>query len=79
MRSSLAAVLMGIGGICLCFGGVVFALAIFASRSDPDHKLATMSALGTASLVGGAVLFGLGFLLNRIGRGTRDGSLSTNR
>jgi hypothetical protein len=79
MRSSLAAALMGIGGICLCFGGVVFALAIFASRSDPDHKLATMSALGTASLVGGAVLFGLGFLLNRIGRDTRDGSLSTSR
>jgi hypothetical protein len=79
MRSSFAAVLMGIGGICLCFGGVVFALAIFASRSDPDHKLATMSALGTASLVGGAVLFGLGFLLNRIGRDTRDGSLSADR
>jgi hypothetical protein len=79
MRSSFAAVLMGIGGICLCFGGVVFALVIFASRSDPDHKLATMNALGAGSLVGGAVLFGLGFLLNRIGRGTRDGSLSTNR
>jgi len=79
MRSSLAAALMGIGGIFLAFAVVVFVLAILASRSDPEHKLATMSALAVASFVAGAVLFGLGFLLNRIGRSTRDGALSTNR
>jgi hypothetical protein len=79
MRSSFAAVLMGIGGILLSFGSVVFAIAIFASRNDPDHQMATIKALGGASLVGGAILFGLGFLLNRIGRDARDGSLSTNR
>jgi ABC-type transport system involved in multi-copper enzyme maturation permease subunit len=79
MRSSFAAALMGIGGIFIAFGSVVFVLAIFASRSDPEHKLATMSALAVSSLVAGAVLFGLGFLLNRIGRSTRDGALGTNR
>jgi hypothetical protein len=69
MRSSLAAAMMGIGGIFIAFSMVVFVITIFASRSpDPEHKLATMSALAVAALVGGAVLFGLGFLLNRFGR-----------
>ena len=66
MRSSLAAALMSIGGIFVAFAAVVFMLVILASRGDPEHKLATMSAV--AFLVAGAVLFGLGFLLNRIGR-----------
>ena len=79
MRSSLAAALMGIGGIFLCFAMVVFVLEIFASRSDADHKLATMSALAAATLVAGAILFGLGFLLNRFGRNSRNGALRANR
>jgi len=70
---------MGIGGIFLCFAMVVFVLEIFASRSDADHKLATMSALAVATLVAGAILFGLGFLLNRFGRSTRNGALGTSR
>jgi divalent metal cation (Fe/Co/Zn/Cd) transporter len=69
MRSSLAAAMMGIGGISVAFSIVVFVLMIFASRSpDPEHNLATMRTLGVACLVAGAVLFGLGFLLNRFGR-----------
>lgn len=79
MRSGFAAAMMGIGGIALCFAAVVFVLALFAGRSDPDHKLATMTTLAIVSLVGGAVLFGLGFLLNRIGRGARNDALSPNR
>lgn len=79
MRSGFAAAMMGIGGISLCFAAVVFVLALFASRSDPDHKLATMTALAVVSLVAGVVLFGLGFLLNRIGRGGRSDALSPNR
>ena len=79
MRSSFAAAMMGIGGIFIAFATVVFVLTILASRSDPEHKVATMSALALASLVAGAVLFGLGFLLNRFGRSTRDGALNTNR
>ena len=79
MRSGFAAAMMGIGGIGLCFGAVVFVLSLFAGRSDPDHKLATMTALAVTSLVIGGVLLGLGFLLNRIGRGARNDSLSPNR
>lgn len=76
---SFAAALMGIGGISITFAGVVLVLAIFASRSDPEHKLPTMTTLAVVCIVGGAVLFGLGFLLNRIGRGGRDGALTSNR
>lgn len=72
MRSSLAAALMSIGGIFVAFAAVVSVLVIFASRTGPERKLATMSALAFASLVAGAVLFGLGFLLNRIGRGGKQ-------
>jgi hypothetical protein len=68
MRSSFAAGLMGIGGIFLSFAVVVFVLEMFARGQDAGHNLAVMSSLGVASLVGGAVLFGLGFLLNRVGR-----------
>ncbi|MDQ6691034.1 MAG: hypothetical protein M3Z18_11045 [Gemmatimonadota bacterium] len=68
MRSSFAAAMMGIGGIFLAFGVVVFAIELFARRSDVGHQLATMSSVGVLSLVAGAVLFGLGVLLNRVGR-----------
>jgi drug/metabolite transporter (DMT)-like permease len=79
MRSSFAAALMGIGGIFLCFGTVVFILEFFARRNGAGHQLATMSSLGVIALVGGAVLFGLGYLLNRIGRGDRKGELVASR
>ena len=60
MRSSFAAALMGIGGIFLAFAVVVFVLEILASRSDSEHKLATMSALAVTSLMAGAILIILG-------------------
>jgi hypothetical protein len=68
MRSSFAAGLMGIGGIFLSYAAVVFVLEIFARGHHAGHNLVTMSSLGGASLVGGAILFALGFLLNRVGR-----------
>ncbi|HEV2018675.1 MAG TPA: hypothetical protein VGQ98_10260 [Gemmatimonadaceae bacterium] len=79
MRSGFAAAFMGIGGIFLCFSVVVFVIEIFARRSDAGHQLATMSALAVATFVGGVILFGLGYLLNRIGRSTRNGALTANR
>mgnify|MGYP001796580012 CR=1 FL=1 len=79
MRAGFASTVMGIGGIFLSFGCVVFVLMIFASRSDPEHKLPTMSALAVACVVAGAVMVGLGFVLSRFGRDNRDGSLSANR
>jgi hypothetical protein len=79
MRSGFAAAFMGIGGIFLCFSFVVFVIEIFARRSNAGHQLATMSALAVTTLVVGLIVFGVGYLLNRIGRGSRDGALTANR
>jgi hypothetical protein len=78
MRSGFAAALLGIGGIFLSFSVVVFVLELFARRSDPGHQLAAMSEVAAATFVGGAILFGLGYLLNRIGRNTRSGTVAAN-
>jgi uncharacterized membrane protein YcjF (UPF0283 family) len=79
MRSGFVAALMGIGGILLCFSVVVFVIELFARHGDVGHQLATMSALGVATFVAGVVLFGLGFLLNKIGRSSRGNGLTANR
>jgi predicted DNA repair protein MutK len=79
MRSGFAAALMGIGGIFLCFSVVVFVLETLARRSESGHQLATMSGLSVAAFLGGVILFGLGYLLNRIGRSTRNGALTADR
>ena len=60
--------LMGLGGILISFGAVVFVLELFASRADSGHGLREMTALATGVIVVGGVLLGLGFLLSRIGR-----------
>jgi hypothetical protein len=70
---------MGIGGIFLCFSVVVFVLGLLARHGDVGHQVATMNLLTVATLVMGVVLFGLGYLLNRVGRSTRNGSLSAER
>ena len=75
MRSGFAAAFMGIGGIFLCFSLVVFVIEIFARRSGAGHQLATMSALAAGALVVGLIVFGLGYLLNRIGRSSRNGAV----
>jgi hypothetical protein len=79
MRSGFAAGFMGIGGIFFCFSVVVFVLETFTRRGDAGHQLATMSALAVATFVIGVILFGLGYLLNRIGRSTRNGTITANR
>ncbi len=79
MRSGFVAAFMGIGGIFVCFAVVVFVIEIFARRSDAGHQLATMSALAVATFLGGVILFGLGYILNRIGRSTRNGALTADR
>jgi hypothetical protein len=66
MRSSFAAAFMGIGGIFVSFAVVVFILELFTRRTDAVHQLPTMSALGVITIVGGGVLFALGYLLNRM-------------
>lgn len=68
MRSGFVAAFMGIGGIFLCFSLVVFVLDLFARQGDVGHQIATMNLVTVATFVVGVVLFGLGYLLNRIGR-----------
>jgi hypothetical protein len=58
---------------------VVFVLETFARRNNSGHQLATMSALAVATFMGGVVVFGLGYLLNRIGRSTGNSAPTTNR
>jgi hypothetical protein len=78
MRVYLSATLMGIGGILVSFSAVIFIIEIFASRSDPEHRIPAITALGMETLIGGAILVVLGYLLTRIGRG-RDNSPEPRR
>jgi hypothetical protein len=68
MRAYLSATLMGIGGIFVSFAAVLFIIEIYGSRSDPKETVAAMTALGLETLIGGAILFVLGFLVSRVGR-----------
>lgn len=79
MRSGFVAAFMGIGGIFLCFSVVVLVLGLFARHSDVGHQVATMNLLTVATFVVGVVLFGLGYLLNRIGRSSRNDAVTTSR
>jgi membrane-bound ClpP family serine protease len=79
MRSGFVAAFMGIGGIFLCFSLVVFILGLFARHGDVGHQLASMNLLTVATFVVGVILFGLGYLLNRVGRSTRTEAAATNR
>lgn len=78
MRSGLAAALMGIGGILLSFGAVIVVLALFARNGDTRGQLPAMTTTAVASLVVGAVMFGAGYLLGRVGRNS-DRSLGSAR
>ena len=72
MRSGLVAFLMGVGGIFAAFGATVLVIAIFSRMNDWTVQLPAMFTVGTGTLVVGLVMFVLGFLLNRIGRGSED-------
>jgi drug/metabolite transporter (DMT)-like permease len=73
MRSYFAAAFMGIGGIFLSFAAVVFILELFTRQTDLVHQLPTMTGLGLLTLIGGGVLFALGWLLNRMRSARTDG------
>jgi hypothetical protein len=68
MRSGLAAGLMGIGGIFMSFGAVIVVLALLARLDNVRGELPAMTMVATGSIVVGAVMFGAGYLLGRIGR-----------
>ena len=68
MRAGIAAMLMGVGGILISFGTVVIVLSFFARQGDTRLELPAMATLATGALVVGAIMFGAGFLLGRVGR-----------
>jgi ABC-type uncharacterized transport system permease subunit len=76
MRSGFAEILMGIGGILLSFGAVIVVLALLARRGDPHAQSPAMMTVATGSLVVGAVLFGAGYLLGRLGRNSDQSARS---
>ena len=65
MRSHAAEGLMGIGAIFLAFGAVIMVISFAASRADAQRSLTSMHMTALESIVAGAVLFGVGFLLRR--------------
>jgi hypothetical protein len=78
MRTGLSAAFMGIGGIFLSFGAVIVVLALFARYDNVRGELPAMTSLATLAIVGGAVLFGAGYLLGRMGR-TASNSTTVDR
>jgi hypothetical protein len=75
----VVASLMGLGGILLSFGAVIFVLELLARHADANRGLREMSVMAIGSVVVGAGLLGLGFLLGRLGRGSRESALSLPR
>jgi hypothetical protein len=78
MRSGFAAALMGIGGILMSFGAVIVVLTLFARNGDTRGQLPAMTTAAAGSLIIGAVMFGAGYLLGRVGRSS-DRSLDSAR
>jgi hypothetical protein len=73
MRSGLSEALMGIGGIFMAFGGTVVILGLFARvNTNTQAEFPAMAKLATMTLVAGAVMFGAGYLLARMGRSNAD-------
>jgi hypothetical protein len=68
MRSGISAGLMGVGAILVSFGAVIVVLSLFARQGDTRIELPAMTTVMTLSIVVGAVMFGAGYLLGRIGR-----------
>lgn len=69
---------MGIGGILVTFGVVIVVLALFARNGDTRGELPAMTTAAVGSLIVGAVMFGAGYLLGRVGRNS-DRSLDSAR
>ena len=64
---SIAAALLGIGGIFVAFGLTVFIITWLA-KVNSHPGLAEMVRAGAVSMIGGAILMALGFLAGRMGR-----------
>jgi hypothetical protein len=67
---------MGIGGILMSFGAVIVVLALFARSGDTRGQLPAMTTVAVGSLLIGAVMFGAGYLLGRVGRNSDRAPIS---
>jgi hypothetical protein len=54
---------MGIGSIFLAFGAVILVIALAAHGADAHRNISGMHVVAAKSIVGGAILVGLGSLL----------------
>ena len=78
MRSGLASALLGIGWIFISFGVTTVILFLLARQAGNAQWQPEMAKMMVGSLVVGAVMFGAGFLLSRVGRDS-DRSASADR
>ena len=74
MRSHLAEGMMGIGSIFLAFGAVIVVISFAATTADATRNVASMHMTALQSVVAGAILLGVGFLLRRGGQKPGDAS-----
>lgn len=74
MRSGISAGLMGVGGILISFGAVIVVLSLLARQGETRIELPAMTTVLTGAIVVGAVMFGAGYLLGRIGRNSDQSS-----
>jgi len=74
MRSHLAEGMMGIGSVFLAFGAVIVVISFAATRADATRNVASMHMTAMESIVAGAVMLGVGFLLRRGGQKPADSS-----
>jgi membrane-bound ClpP family serine protease len=73
MRSGVSEGLMGVGGIFLAFGFTVIVIGMFARiNTNTQAELPAITKLATLMVGVGAVMFGVGYLLSRVGRDRGD-------
>ena len=63
---------MGLGGVCVAFGAVIFILTLAVKHYQPAQGLEGRVEAGLVSLALGIVLLGAGVLMSRMGRGSRS-------
>jgi hypothetical protein len=69
MRARFSEGLLGIGGIFMAFGVTVIIIGLFARmNTNTQAEFPAIVSLATLFVVSGAVLFGAGYLVGRMGR-----------